>query len=94
MEFIVERLVKKMSYLIRTRTRLCLYKTGNSFLIVDKQTDREKTYEQFERRSFLQIDYDPTTLHINKVKEWVTKWISRSEIVQNGLNILSMKMLY
>ena len=80
MEFIVERLVKKMSYLIRTRTRLCLYKTGNSFLIVDKQTDREKTYEQFERRSFLQIDYDPTTLHINKVKEWVTKWISRSEI--------------
>ena len=30
-----------MYYLIKTRTRLCVYKTGNSFLIVDKQTDRE-----------------------------------------------------
>ena len=31
-------------------------------------------------RSFLKIDYDPTTWHINKVKEWAAKWISRNEI--------------
>ena len=29
---------------------------------------------------FLKIDYNPTTLHIDKVKEWATKWISRNEI--------------
>ena len=53
---------------------------GNRFIIVDKQTDCEKDNDQIERSSFLKIDYDPTTLHINKVKEWTTKWISRNEI--------------
>ena len=53
---------------------------GNRFIIVDKQTDHEKADEQIERSSFLKIDYDPTTLHIDKVKEWATKWISRNEI--------------
>ena len=27
----------------------------------------------------MKIDYDPTTLHINKVNKWTTKWISRNE---------------
>ena len=53
---------------------------GNRFIIVDKQTDCEKANEQIERSSFLEIDYDPTTLHINKVKDWTNKWISRNEI--------------
>ena len=53
---------------------------GNKFIIVDKQTDCEKANEQIERSSFLKIDYDPTTLHINKVKDWTNKWISRNEI--------------
>ena len=52
----------------------------NRFIIVDKQTDCEKANEQIERSSFLKIDYDPTTLHINKVKDWTNKWISRNEI--------------
>ena len=46
---------------------------GNRFIIVDKQTDCEKDNDQIERSSFLKIDYDPTTLHINKVKEWTIK---------------------
>ena len=41
----------------------------NNFIIVDKQTDHEKANEQIERSSFFEIDYDSTTLHINKVKE-------------------------
>ena len=45
----------------------------NRFIIVDKQTDCEKTNEDIERSSFLKIDYGPTTLHINKVNEWNTK---------------------
>ena len=53
---------------------------GNRFIIVDKQTDCEKVNEHFERSSFLKIDFDPTTLHINKVKDWTNKWISRNEI--------------
>ena len=52
----------------------------NKFIIVDKQTGHEKANEKIERSSFLKIDCDPTTLHINKVKEWATKWISRNEI--------------
>ena len=70
-----------MYYLIRTWTRLCVYKTkGNRFIIVDKQTDCEKANEQIERSSFLKTDYDPITLQTNKVKDWTTKWISRNNI--------------
>ena len=57
-----------------------LQNKGNRFIIVDKQTDCEKANEQIERSFFLKTDYDPTALHINKVKEWTTKWISRNEI--------------
>ena len=53
---------------------------GNRFIIVIQQTDREKANRQIKRSSFLKIEYDPTTLHINKVKEWATKWISRNGI--------------
>ena len=53
---------------------------GNRFIIVIQQTDREKANRQIKRSSFLKIEYDPTTLHINKVKEWTTKWISRNGI--------------
>ena len=57
-----------------------LQEKGNRFIIVDKQTDHEKADDQIERTYYLKIDYDPTTLHIDKVKEWATKWISRNEI--------------
>ena len=53
---------------------------GYRFVIVDKETDHEKVNKQIERSSFLKIDCDLTILHINKVKEWRTKWISRNEI--------------
>ena len=46
---------------------------GNRFIIVIQQTDREKANRQIKRSSFLKIEYDPTTLHINKVKEWANK---------------------
>ena len=53
---------------------------GNRFIIVDKQTDCEKANKEIERNCFLKIDYVPTTLHINKVKDWANKRISRHEI--------------
>ena len=56
---------------------------GNRFIIVDKETDHEKVNKQIERSSFLKIDCDLTILHIYKVKEWPTKWISRNEISKN-----------
>ena len=52
---------------------------GNGFIIVDKETDCKKANEEIERSSLLKIDYDPTTMYINKVKEWTTKWVSRNE---------------
>ena len=66
---------------------------GNRFIIVDKQTDCEKDNDQIERSSFLKIDYDPTTLHINKVKEWTIKWISRNEISKEWAKYIAIKML-
>ena len=62
---------------------------GNRFIIVDKQTDREKANEQIERSSFLKIGYDTTTLRINKVKEWATKWISRNEISKEWVKYIA-----
>ena len=53
---------------------------GKRFINVDKQTDREKANEQIQRSSFLKTDYYPSTMHINKVNPWATKWISRNEI--------------
>ena len=55
-------------------------KDGKRFITVDKQTDREKANEQIQKSSFLKTDYYPTTMHINKVNPWATKWISRNEI--------------
>ena len=69
-----------MYYLIRLRQDYAFTRQGDRFIIVDKQTDHEKASEQIERSSFSKIDYDPTTLHIDKVKEWATKWISSNEI--------------
>ena len=51
----------------------------NRFIIVDKQTNREKANEQIKRSSFLKIDFDSTASHFKKVKEWGTKWISRNK---------------
>ena len=53
---------------------------GNMCIIADKQREHEKANEQIQSRTFLKIDYEPTTLLINKVKERATKSISRNEI--------------
>ena len=59
---------------------MCLQDKGNRLTIVNKKTDHEKANERIERSFFLKRDYHPTILHINKVKEWATKWISRNDI--------------
>ena len=40
----------------------------------------KKSMSRLKGVPVLKIDYDPATLHISKVKEWATKWISRNEI--------------
>ena len=48
------KISEKMFYLIRTRTRLCSYKTkGIGSLLFYKQTDCEKANEKIEKSSFL-----------------------------------------
>ena len=69
----------KMYYYKGSDKVMCL-QDGERFINVDKQTDREKANEQIQRSSFLKTDYDPTTMHINKVNPWATEWISRNEI--------------
>ena len=64
-----------MCYLVRTRTSCAFTRQGiGSLLLINKHC--EKANGQIERSSFLKINYDPTTLHTDKVKEWTTKWIS------------------
>lgn len=55
---------------------------GNRFVIVDKDTDKNKAKEQIGRSSFMEIDHDPTPQHIQKVKEWAEKWYDRNEITK------------
>ena len=69
----VERLEKNVLFNKDSDKVMRLQDKGNRFIIVVKQTDHEKANEQIERSSFLKIDYDPTTLHINKVNESATK---------------------
>ena len=59
---------------------MCLQDQENRFIIVDKKTDHGKASEQNESSSFLKINYNPMTLHVNKMKEWTTKRIYRIEI--------------
>ena len=53
---------------------------GNRFVIVDKETDKRKAEEQIARSSFQKLDHDPTSEHIQKVKEWADKWHNEGEI--------------
>ena len=53
---------------------------GNRFVIVDKETDKQKAEEQIARSSFRKLDHDPTNEHIQKVKAWAEKWYGKGEI--------------
>ena len=53
---------------------------GNRFVIVNKATDTQKAKEKIERSSFAEINYDPTTSHVQKVENWARKWHDRGEI--------------
>ena len=55
---------------------------GNRFVIVDKETDKEKAKEQIERSSFVEVEHDPTKEHIQKVERWAEKWFKKGEITK------------
>ena len=76
----VERMEKNVLFNKVSDKVMRLKDKENRFIIVIQQTDREKANRQIKRSSFLKIEYDPTTLYINKVKELTIKWISRNGI--------------
>jgi len=53
---------------------------GNRFVIVNKITDKQKAKEQIDRSSFVELDHDPTRIHIEKVRNWAEKWREKGEI--------------
>ena len=53
---------------------------GNRFIIVDKETDKEKALEQINRSSFIKLNHDPTKEHILKVSNWANNWHEKGEI--------------
>ena len=54
---------------------------GNRFIVVDKETDRNKAQEQIDRSSFITLDHDPTSNHIKIVpSEWANKWFRKGKI--------------
>ena len=59
---------------------------GNRFVIVDKSTDKLKANEQIMRSSFVELEHDPTKLHIEKVKLWAEKWHQLGEISKDWKN--------
>ena len=59
---------------------MILQDKGNRFVIVDKDTDKRKAYDQIERSSFRLLDYDPTEEHIERVTDWAGKWYLSGDI--------------
>ena len=61
---------------------------GNRFVLVNKETDKEKAYQQIERSNFLQIDDDPTKHHVEVVKKFVKKWKDKGELNSRWANFI------
>ena len=61
---------------------------GNRFVIVDKDTDKRKAYDQIERSSFRLLDYDPTEEHIERVTDWAGKWCLSGDISSDWKNYI------
>ena len=66
---------------------------GNTFVVVDKETDRKKAQEQIDGSSFKTLYHDPTRNHIKIVSEWANKWFRKGEISKVWRNYIIMKML-
>ena len=61
-------------------TILRIQDKGNRFILVDKETDKQKAMAQIERSNFEAIDHDPTNHHIEIVNHFVDKWKSIGEL--------------
>ena len=53
---------------------------GNTFIVVDIQTDIFKANHQIERSSFVKLNYDCTKEFVLNVKQWANKWFCSKEI--------------
>ena len=47
---------------------------------MDKETDKEKANEQIRKSNFKKIHFDPTSLHIQKVKQFSKKCVRKGEL--------------
>ena len=61
---------------------------GNRFIIVDKNTDKEKANIQIEKSSFITLETDPTEKHIQIVTKWAMKWQTKGEISEEWKNFV------
>ena len=53
---------------------------GNTFVVVDKKTDKTKAQQQIAKSSFQEFNYDLTKEHIKKVEQRSEKWFRKKEI--------------
>ena len=53
---------------------------GNRSIYVDKKTEKEKGNEQTRKSNFKRINFDSTSSHIQKVKQFSKKWVRKREL--------------
>ena len=52
------------------------------------RTDKEKTNEQIRNSNFKGIEFDPTSSHIQKVKQFLKKRFRESELSQEWVSFI------
>ena len=53
---------------------------GNRFIFADKKANTEKVNELTTKSNFKKTQFDPTSLHIQKVKQFSKKWVRKGEL--------------
>ena len=53
---------------------------GNGFIFLDKKTNKEEASEQIRTSNFLKKHFDPTSWHIQKVKQFSQKWARKGDL--------------
>ena len=51
----------------------------NSFAFIDKKKKTKKANEQIRKSNFKRIYFDPTSSHIQKLKQFSKKWVRKGE---------------
>ena len=55
---------------------------GNRFIFVDKKTDKKKANKYLKKTNFKRIHFDPTSSHIQKVKQFFKEKRKKRRVIK------------